>query len=380
MKKTFILLAFALFYSALVQAQITAGPGRIINTQSRNIRINYVARDSVNLALSDGFELIEDSCSQIIRYAKLNMRERKFMGIIKDVSRLDPSLIITEGNYTDGKKDGYFTTHYLNGKLQAKGAFKNNRYDGKWEMYYDDGKPKLFFEANGNDIKIMEAWDTKGNKTIDNGKGNYRSDLGDIYWKGKLLNGSPDGTWEAVKTNDGNNNTLISEKYKNGAFQKGNGPLGAYSDAPRLELVNINMLPFTHAELVRISLVNCNGEGIKLRNAMHAQYRNGPESFNQSIKDLVGPYFGKIDLHKYLNEVKFDIDGEINETGNIIKLNSNSPYAELTNGLVSLLRRLPPLIPATLNGKPVKEKITFSFTLDQGVYHFVHRMLPVEAN
>jgi len=353
MKKTFILLAFALFYSALVQAQITAGPGRIINTQSRNIRINYVARDSVNLALSDGFELIEDSCSQIIRYAKLNMRERKFMGIIKDVSRLDPSLIITEGNYTDGKKDGYFTTHYLNGKLQAKGAFKNNRYDGKWEMYYDDGKPKLFFEANGNDIKIMEAWDTKGNKTIDNGKGNYRSDLGDIYWKGKLLNGSPDGTWEAVKTN---------------------------SDAPRLELVNINMLPFTHAELVRISLVNCNGEGIKLRNAMHAQYRNGPESFNQSIKDLVGPYFGKIDLHKYLNEVKFDIDGEINETGNIIKLNSNSPYAELTNGLVSLLRRLPPLIPATLNGKPVKEKITFSFTLDQGVYHFVHRMLPVEAN
>lgn len=128
----------------------------------------------------------------------LTPNSANFLANLKDVSQLNPELVLTEGNYTsDGLKDGYFITHYLNGNLQAKGNFKSNAYDGKWEMYYDDGKPKLTFEANGKEIKINDAWDAKGVKIVTDGKGVYRINLGTIYWKGKLLNGKPDGTWRA---------------------------------------------------------------------------------------------------------------------------------------------------------------------------------------
>jgi hypothetical protein len=341
---------------------------------TRSIRINYVSRDSVNLALNDAYELIEDSCKQVIRYARL--KQRKFYGKIKDVSSLDISLVLTDGNYNaDGQKDGYFITHYLNGQLQAKGSFKNDRYDGKWETYYNDGKPRLVFEANGNDKKIINAWDVKGTKIIDDGKGSYRADLGSIYWKGKLLNGKPDGTWVAIKTNDANEMEVLNEKYKNGSFIKGSGPLGAYTDASRLELVAADLLPFTHAELMRISMVPC--DGVKRKAIVSAQFRNGSAAFSQYIVDLVGPTIGKIDLRKYQGLIRVDINGEVGENGVIVKLVSNSPYHEIYDKLIPQLRNLPPLFPATIDGKPTTEKITMSFTIEEGVYHYSYQLLPV---
>src|SRR6187402_2731568 len=196
MKLFFIALAANIFAGISVSAQI---PKNFPVT--RNVRFNFITKDSVNLSLSNEFDLIEDSCSVIIRYGHLNMQQRKFTGRFKDVSKLNPQLVVAEGNYTaDGLKDGSFISRYLNGNLQTKGNFKNNKLDGKWEMYYDDGKPKLTFEANGIDIKI-----------IDNGKGNYLVDLGELYWKGKLVNGKPDGTWKAMLTDDATNATIISE-------------------------------------------------------------------------------------------------------------------------------------------------------------------------
>ncbi len=380
MKKLLILLVTGIFYCAITNAQVTTDANKTPVRLTRSIKFNFVAKDSVNLLLDDEFNMIEDSCAQVIRYAKLKMQQHKYSGKIRDVSRLDPSLVLTEGTYTDdGLKDGYFVTHYLNGKLQAKGSFKNNRYDGKWEMYYDDGKPKLFFEANGKDIKITDAWDAKGAKTIDNGKGTYRSDLGSIFWKGKLLNGRPDGTWSAVKTNDVNNE-LSSEKFKDGAFQKGNGPLGAYTDASRLELVAIDMLPFTHAELLRISRVPCNGNGPKRRQIVNAQYGNGGFNvFNDAIKRAVEPYLRTVNIKDYDNH--FTIQGAIDEKGFMVNMNSDDSFNQtIAEGLISSLRRLPALNPATIDGKPAKQKFAITFTFEQGVYHFSYRFLAVDAN
>ncbi len=379
MKKLFILLAIGIFYCPTVNAQVTTNAGNApVRRPMRRITFNFVAKDSVNLVLNDEFNMIEDSCGQITRYARLKMQQRKFSGKIRDVSRLDTSLVLTEGNYSeDGLKDGYFITHYLNGKLQAKGSFKNNQYDGKWEMYYEDGRPKLFFEANGKDIKITDAWDAKGVKTIDNGKGAYRSDLGSIFWKGKLLNGRPDGTWSAVKTNDVNNE-LSSEKFKDGVFQKGNGPIGAYTDASRMELVAIDMLPFTHAELLRISSVPCNGT--KRRQIVNAQYGNGGFNvFNDAIKRAVEPFLRTVNIKDYDNH--FTIQGAIDEKGFMINMNSDDSFNQkIAEGLISSLRRLPALNPATIDGKPAKQKFTITFIFEQGVYHFSYRFLPVDVN
>lgn len=344
----------------------------------RRIHLNFIGKDSINLALNEDFDMIEDSCSQIIRHAHLKKQSRKFYGPFKDVSRLDSSLVLTEGNYTDdGLKDGPFITRYLNGKLQAKGSYKNNKYDGHWELFYDDGKPKLSFDANGDEISIADAWDEKGNKTVINGKGNYRVDIGSMYWKGKLLNGKPDGTWKAYKTDDATNTDIISESYKNGVFQKGKAPLGEYTDAARMTLVPANKLPFTRAEMLRISAVPCNG--VKRKHIVNAQYRNGFSAFSEEIKQLITPYLSKVDLASYDNTLV--IEGVVAESGNVGHLDSHTPFNEsIARGLIMQLTRLPSLEPATADGKPITQKITITFNFTRGMYSFSYRLLPIDLS
>lgn len=348
------------------------------NMPRRSIRFRYINKDSVNLALNENFELIEDSCAQITRYAHLHPKERTFFGAFKDVSRLNNNLVLAEGRYSDdGRKDGSFITRYLNGNLQAKGNFKNNNYDGNWEIYYDNSKPRLMFSANEGDIKINNAWDEKDVKIVADGKGAYRVDLGSIYWQGKLLNGKPDGIWHAIKTDDATNTYVVTETYKNGAFKKGSGPGGSYTDAPRLILVPTDMLPFTHTESLRISMVPCNGA--KSRHIVGAQYRNGLSSFSQYIGDAVTPYISGIDIKTYENEVTFE--GEIDTDGKIINLTSRNPFNDnLARGLIRQLNNLPYLQPATADGKPVKQKFTITFKFSKGMYSFIYNFLPVVVN
>jgi hypothetical protein len=372
MKFILPIIVLSLFTSFAAEAQTP-----VFTPVRRTIRYNYITKDSVNLALNEDFELIEDSCSQITRYAHLNRQKRTFFGRFKDVSRSNPDLVLAQGNYnTDGLKDGDFITYFSNGKLQAKGSFKNGLYDGNWSMYYDDGRPRLTFEAAGNDIKITDAWDEKGNKTVTNGKGTYRSDEGTIYWKGKLLNGKPDGTWRAIKTDDATNTDLETESYKNGSFQQGNGPAGDYSDAPRLVLVGTSLLPFTKVEKLRISAVPCNG--VKRKHIVNAQYGNGFADFSEQIKRVVSPYLAKVDLQSFDNELS--IEGYVSDSGGITNLNGEGAFnPDIARGLTIQLRGLPRLVPATVDGKPVKQKIVFKFVFTKGMYSFNYRFLPVDT-
>src|SRR5476651_1322474 len=78
-------------------------------TTQRMVRFRTLGKDSINLALNDDYNLIEDSCSTIIRYAHYSPTTRVFFGKFKDVSKGNPSLVLSEGNYTpDGLKDGEF--------------------------------------------------------------------------------------------------------------------------------------------------------------------------------------------------------------------------------------------------------------------------------
>lgn len=376
MRVFFIALVANVFISATTIAQ-SIQPG---NRPVRNIRFNFIGRDSVNLALNHQFNLIEDSCSQVIRYGHMNMMNRKFFGKIKDVSKLDPKIVLTEGNYTaDGLKDGYFITHYLNGNLQAKGNFKNNQYDGNWEIYYADGKPMMTFTANGSDIKIIDVWDAKGNKTVNNGNGNYRVDLEGIYWKGKLLNGKPEGTWKAANPEDATNTTLVSETYKDGLFKKGNNALGNYTDAPKLALVPPNKLPFTNAETFMIALVGCDGVSLIGKRVVNAQYSAGMSNFTDNIVRLVGPYLQQVDLKPYENTLI--INGEVSESGRVTNLRADNAFnSELARGMIRELNSLPYLQPATVDGKPTKQKFNITFNFTRGSYRFTYSFFAINPN
>lgn len=343
-------------------------------TLKRHVPFTYLTKDSVAISLNSEFDRIEDSCSEVIRYVRIHMPGRKFFGPVKDVSKLDSALILTEGTYlADGLKDGYFITHYLNGNLQAKGNFKNNLYDGKWEMYDEDGRPKLTFEAHEKDVKIIDAWDSKGIKQVDQGKGNFRVELGVLYWQGKLVNGKPDGTWRAIKTDDATQTAIVTENFKNGFFVKGSDPTGPYKDSSRIVLVPADYLPFTRAERMRISSVPCNG--VKRRHLVRAQYSEGTTAFSDAIKRIVSPYLRRFNLKTY--DTNLTLTGEVNESGIITRLIPENAFAdELVRGLILQLKGLPPLQPATADGKPIVQKVSITFTFYQGLYHFSYHFLP----
>ena len=60
----------------------------------RNISFRIIGKDSVNLHFDPNYDLIEDSCSSIIRYSRFDPRAQKFKGTFKDVLKKDSSVIV----------------------------------------------------------------------------------------------------------------------------------------------------------------------------------------------------------------------------------------------------------------------------------------------
>lgn len=339
----------------------------------RNVHFNFIGKDSIKLAYNEDFDLIEDSCSQATRFAHYNMQMHKFIGPVKDVSRLDPKIILTEGTYgANGTKEGPFITRYINGQVQAKGNFANNNFDGHWDLYYDDGKPKLSFDAkdNGKDITITDAWDAAGKKLVDNGKGKYNTTTSGLTWEGHLLAGKPEGSWDVYRTDDITKNPMATEKYKGGIFQRGRSPIGEYTDAPHMVLISPAMLPFVRAEALKISARSCDDGPAK--HIVYVQYKEGMDNYSQALINIVSSVFRRIDLKHFSNG--FDIEGEVNDLGFLINLSSvNSFNQEVSDALIYGLKQAPALEAASINGHKVNEKVKFNFKFSEGLYTFNYR-------
>lgn len=344
--------------------------------QQQRILFENLGDDSVNLHFNSEYRLIEDSCAAIIRYAHYSFQRRVFYGKFKDVAKDDPAIIIAEGTYnTAGLKDGDFITHYLNGNLRAKVSFKNNNLDGECAMYYEDGRPALSFEANNGDCRIIEQWDMSGRKTIDNGNGAYKVSVGYISWTGKLVNGKPDGKWEAISTMGADKDkVLVKEKFNNGVFQKGNNQVGDYTEASRIVLVNTDELSFITAERLFTSYAGCNA--VKRKTIVNARFPYGTEAYSNEINQLVSSYLGKQDLSVYSGELA--IEGAVLENGYIGDLSYRDfTFDKIGRGLINALRQLSALEPALIDGKAAKQKIIFTFNFSGNVYSFKYRLLPL---
>lgn len=344
----------------------------------RNIRFKTFGRDSIVLPLSNGYYLIEDSCSEIRRYAHFNFKQRIFFGNFRDVSRLDTNLVVAQGTYTDnGLKNGEFISRYLNGKLQAKGSFKDNKYDGKWEVYYDDGKPQLTFEVINGIIQVDDAWKPDGSRTVENGKGNYSADFDSMVWKGKLLNGRPNGTWNLVRMDDINESAISTEHFKNGQFKSGSIGAVDYHDSSHIMLVSPYKLSFVNIEKMLVSPTPCNGSPSK--HIVGAQYLGGFNNLSEAIKTAVSPYLDRVDLKGIDNTIS--IVGEVSELGELTNLRNKDSFREdIAHGIILRLITINPLHPATADGQPIKQKFTINFIIRDGFYHFTYRFLPIQIN
>jgi hypothetical protein len=335
----------------------------------RRVGFRILGKDSINLALNEDYQMIEDSCATIIRHGHYDARNRIYKGKFTDVSKANPSLILSEGNYTnDGLKDGEFTSRFINGNLQSKGNYKNNKYDGKWAVNYENGKPRITFEVNDDIVKIVDVWNEKGNKIVDNGKGSYSISLGAIIWNGKLDGGRPDGTWKGYRTSDATQETVVKESFKKGVFQKGNNLLSEYTDASHISLFSQDMLPYVSVEKMMVSPVACGG--IKQKHFVNAQYSLGNIAFGDKINELVQPILARVDIGMY-NNMELVLDGNVNDIGIINNLRNNTAFNEsIAQSLISQLRRLPAIQPATADGKAVKSNFKLTFVFSLGVYRY----------
>ncbi|NDK57595.1 toxin-antitoxin system YwqK family antitoxin [Pontibacter fetidus] len=338
----------------------------------RNIKIkNIAASDSIHIPFNADYYLIEDSCAQIIRQTRFSP-DRKFYGTFRDVRRTNPEQVMASGTYTpEGLKTGLFTVYYANGKERATGNYEQNELTGTWKLFYESGNPKLIFMADKGKVTILDAWDENGKQLVTQGTGSYTTKIGSITWSGKLLNGKPEGTWRASNFTAGTTTFVLTEKYKNGEFVSGSGPLGTYKDAPRIVWVNPLELPYLTAERMNVSFTPC---GVAYKTG--AYYRNGAEAFSEEIKKQVSDYLKNVNLKPYENEL--NIEGEIAEDGRIINFTYRNAFNDrIASGIVSALRKLPSLEPARADGKPITQKFEIKFAFHSGVYRFNYRFMPL---
>jgi antitoxin component YwqK of YwqJK toxin-antitoxin module len=60
-------------------------------------------------------------------------------GNVEYTSKTDDGRLIEKGNYWIGKKSGIWYSYHTNGEVQSIALFKNDKRDGKWKFFNEDG-------------------------------------------------------------------------------------------------------------------------------------------------------------------------------------------------------------------------------------------------
>ena len=344
---------------------------------TRNIRYRILNKDSVNIHFDENYFMIEDSCSSIIRHAHMNTKDRTFFGAFRDISRANPDLVVSEGHYNNsGALDVPFISRFLDGNVQAVGTFNNGKMIGKWTINYADNKPRLGFEEANGITRVLNAWDDTGKQTIINGVGNFTANLGRVYWVGKLQGGTPEGSWKFRNLDDRSGSVLVTETFKKGAFVKGIAPTGSYSNASRLVLVDVNMLPVNNAALIQISTQNCDPTKSRKR-IQYATYKDGNTRYSEELNRVIKPILAKIDFSTITNK-EFNIEGIVSEKGKITSLKYVNSFDErISTALLQSLYTLPFLEPTLVNGVPTETRIRFNFIFTNAIYKTRWQILPL---
>lgn len=98
-----------------------------------------------------------------------------------DFQRSCNGIVLIEGKFNNGEKDGLWITKSKNGNVIRKFIYKNGVIDGKVEVYYSSGAPKLAGEFKNG--KKEGSWV-------------YYNEKGKIIKAGKFENGVPVGVWK----------------------------------------------------------------------------------------------------------------------------------------------------------------------------------------
>lgn len=88
-----------------------------------------------------------------------------YTGAMRPEAGYPPEGIIEQGNYTDDRKDGVWTKYYEDGVTpKLKGEYRNNRPNGPYENYFPDGqlREKSCFERGQYSCELSRWYENGG--------------------------------------------------------------------------------------------------------------------------------------------------------------------------------------------------------------------------
>ena len=135
-----------------------------------------------------------------------------------------------EGNWKDGKQDGFWTSWYRNGQKQAEGSWKDDKRDRFWTLWHENGL-KLQ-EGNWKDGKQYGVWTSWYRNEQKKQEGNWKDGKQDGFWTFWYENGQQQ---EEANWKDGKLVTITTwkpngEKCPITNVVEGNGVLVLYND------------------------------------------------------------------------------------------------------------------------------------------------------
>jgi hypothetical protein len=317
--------------------------------------IGQLGADTLVFYYNDDWQLVKPICETIFRVTKLDTVLLTYTGKFVDYYAQDSS-IATEGNYTNGKKEGIFNIYFRNGQIEQFGKYTNDKKTGIWEYFYENGTKRQILDFQDNEILVKEFWDEEGKKLVSSGNGewfSYATSERFMKTSGEVFNGRKNGTWK--NTIPSRNMTTNIEKYKDGNFISGKmfsvvAGTESYKDTM---YCSIEKTPkFLAAEQFQMN--RC----FKYQNNSleFATYPGGMERFYGQIRDkiqLSGPI-----LMRGVIRVQMTIDKEGKMTN--FKPVSNIGY-ELD--LIRVLQTMENWTPSKANGKPTIEPKIISFEI-----------------
>jgi TonB family protein len=279
---------------------------------------------------------------------------------------------LMRGNFKASIKQDTFFFYYPSGQLETKGVYRNNVRKGIWTNYYESGSVKERLEFDDEFVAVKEYYDENGTPKIVDGNGEWKAayDVEPtkvLSIKGNFVAGRRSGEWtyQLVDKAHGDATLYCTETFKDGQFTSGK----MYADSKRGESMDRPQM-FIYPELTRMRnwdkwevtpyvsrkdypYLSFLGEDVE---EIPPSYKGGLAAMAEFVgKNLHYPPDARQKGKQGTVFVTFHInaDGTIDkESVSVLK----SVYPSLDAEAVRVVKKLPPWIPATKLGKPVRSQ------------------------
>lgn len=193
------------------------------------------AQSEVRTYYDSAWQLTTKAYGRYYRLGIIDPNTYKYEGEVKDYFK--SGAIEMKGRYQAGVKIDTFFFYYPGGKPKAKGLYWDNKRQGIWTYYHENGKvsDKVYFK-DGNFICALECYDELGKPFMVRGTGKWRTRyfddmLGDsVFIEGEYRDTLPHGVWKSYRVYRIYPNENVSrrgkklhgvEEYSHGKFVKG---------------------------------------------------------------------------------------------------------------------------------------------------------------